>query len=317
MGIVGRFTRDKVSARIWWPFAVVLLALFVLTFPAEDRARADAPSVGADVYPVSLITEATPQEWVGYRITAGVGFGLVFVLALLSLRPSRARIGAGVKFYPESSPPSLAVNDADEAEQLRELGSTARRRVGDLQGRVTSMETEMLALEGEVQRLLSAAAEGDEEPPVSTDEPVAGGGVGLIVVPDAEDVIIELPGDGVGLPSGSEPERDAPGTAAFVASTHASSPVADEPVAPNAGSPPPGESPADMLARMVEPVGGVDVSDADRVELRARLERTAALKKPGSKERREERERMDGSVREPAPVGLVVRPTDGEHPSRS
>ena len=48
-----------------------------------------------------------------------------------------------------------------------------------------------------------------------------------------------------------------------------------------------------MLARMVDPVGGVDVTEADRVELRARLERTAALKKPGSKERREERERAE------------------------
>ena len=205
MGIVGRFTRDKVSAKIWWPFAVLLLALFVLTFLGEDRLE-DDPSVGAAEFPLSLITEATPQAWLGYQITAGVGFGLVFLLALLSLRSSRAPIGAGVKFYPESLPPSLAVIDAEEAEQLRELGTTARRRVGDLQGRVTSMETEKMALEGEVQRLLSAAEErGVVQPIPTSDEPVGLGGIGLIVVPEADDVI-ELP-DGGGNEIGPTPER--------------------------------------------------------------------------------------------------------------
>jgi hypothetical protein len=295
MGIVGRFTRDKVSAKIWWPFAVLLLALFVLTFVGEDRLG-DDPSLGAAEFPLSLITDATPHAWLGYQITAGVGFGLVFLLALLSLRSSRAPIGAGVKFYPESLPPSLAVIDAEEAEQLRELGTTARRRVGDLQGRVTSMETEKMALEGEVQRLLSAAEErGVVQPIPTSDEPVGLGGSGLIVVPEADDVI-ELPdgrGNEIGRPPEPASEQGSRDPSTFVASSVTSSPVADEPVAANVGAPPPDESPVDMLARMVDPVGGVDVTEADRVELRARLERTAALKKPGSKERREERERAE------------------------
>ena len=46
MNVIDRFTRDEVSANVWWPFAVVLLALCILTIPgqnrAEDRARADA-----------------------------------------------------------------------------------------------------------------------------------------------------------------------------------------------------------------------------------------------------------------------------------
>jgi hypothetical protein len=46
------------------------------------------------------------------------------------------------------------------------------------------------------------------------------------------------------------------------------------------------ESAADMLDRLVEPVGQHDPSD-DAGDLRARLARTAAIKKPGSKERRE------------------------------
>jgi hypothetical protein len=46
------------------------------------------------------------------------------------------------------------------------------------------------------------------------------------------------------------------------------------------------ESAADMLDRLVEPVGQHDPSE-DASDLRARLARTAAIKKPGSKERRE------------------------------
>jgi hypothetical protein len=46
MGLVDRFTRDEVSAKIWWPLALVFVVLFVLTFSAANRAaqhrRADA-----------------------------------------------------------------------------------------------------------------------------------------------------------------------------------------------------------------------------------------------------------------------------------
>jgi hypothetical protein len=38
MRFIDRFTRDEVSAKVWWPFTMVLLVLFVLTFPAEHRA---------------------------------------------------------------------------------------------------------------------------------------------------------------------------------------------------------------------------------------------------------------------------------------
>jgi len=40
MRFIDRFTLDDVSAKVWWPFAMVLLVLFVLTFPAEHRAVA-------------------------------------------------------------------------------------------------------------------------------------------------------------------------------------------------------------------------------------------------------------------------------------
>jgi hypothetical protein len=51
------------------------------------------------------------------------------------------------------------------------------------------------------------------------------------------------------------------------------------------------ESASDLLDRLVEPVGAHDPSD-DAGDLRARLARTAAIKKPGSKERREADEKQ-------------------------
>ncbi len=40
MRFIDRFTLDDVSAKVWWPFTMVLLVLFVVTFPAEHRAVA-------------------------------------------------------------------------------------------------------------------------------------------------------------------------------------------------------------------------------------------------------------------------------------
>ena len=38
MRFIDRFTLDDVSAKVWWPFAMGLLVLLVLTFPGEHRA---------------------------------------------------------------------------------------------------------------------------------------------------------------------------------------------------------------------------------------------------------------------------------------
>jgi hypothetical protein len=37
MRFIDRFTLDDVSAKVWWPFAMVLLVLFVLTFPRNTE----------------------------------------------------------------------------------------------------------------------------------------------------------------------------------------------------------------------------------------------------------------------------------------
>jgi len=38
MRFIDRFTRDDVSAKVWWPFTMLLLVALVLTFPGEHRA---------------------------------------------------------------------------------------------------------------------------------------------------------------------------------------------------------------------------------------------------------------------------------------
>jgi hypothetical protein len=38
MRFIDRFTLDDISAKVWWPFTMLLLVLVVLTFPAENRA---------------------------------------------------------------------------------------------------------------------------------------------------------------------------------------------------------------------------------------------------------------------------------------
>jgi len=58
-----------------------------------------------------------------------------------------------------------------------------------------------------------------------------------------------------------------------------------------AGSPDSDATVLDVLNRLVEPVGDPGPAGDDIGDMRARLARTAALKKPGSRERREERER--------------------------
>lgn len=66
-----------------------------------------------------------------------------------------------------------------------------------------------------------------------------------------------------------------------------------------AGSPDSDADVLDVLNRLVEPVGDPEPAGDDAGDMRARLARTAALKKPGSRERREERERGDHERSDP------------------
>ncbi len=68
-------------------------------------------------------------------------------------------------------------------------------------------------------------------------------------------------------------------------------------VAPSSARP--GDEAVDVLNRLVSPAGSPGSSTVDPGEIRAKLARTAALKKPGSRERREEQERRARSEQDP------------------
>jgi hypothetical protein len=87
----------------------------------------------------------------------------------------------------------------------------------------------------------------------------------------------------------AEPERDADAWPEVVVLPDPE--PARQPAAVAAGSPDSDADVLDVLNRLVEPVGAPDPVGDDAGDMRARLARTAALKKPGSRERREERER--------------------------
>ncbi len=275
MGPVGRFTKDRVSPAVWWPLAIVLLGLFALTFPGEQRALRGASTVGSRWF-VDL-----PQAWLWYRWAAGIAAGIVLLLALLSFRRSVARIGAGVRLYPASIPEGQVLVDAARLETLEEhedAGAHAKDRIANLERRLRESEANRLETEGELQRVLaeragskrSRAAARAEAPTEVAPEPLP-----PEPAPKGSDELIRVPE----IDPSPEPGRSPSGWPEVV--------VLPNVTAARASAPPPGESAVDMLNRMVEPVEN-PVASNDPSLLRSRLARTAALKKPGSRERRDE-----------------------------
>ena len=262
MGPVGRFTKDRVSPAVWWPLAIVLLGLFAVTFPAEEWARR-GHTLGSAWF-VDL-----PQAWVWYRWAVGIAAGIVLLLALLSLRRSVAKIGAGVPFYPSSLPEGEVLVDETLLILLQgneEGASHANDRIANLERRLRESETDRLETEGELQRLLAERAEPEPEPDRTNEaapEPLRAA-TDVVPVPDIDPQ--------------PEPQGASGWPEVVVLPTAAST---------KSASPPPGESAVDMLNRMVEPVETPAASN-DPSLLRSKLARTAALKKPGSRERRDE-----------------------------
>jgi hypothetical protein len=62
--LIDRFTRDDVSAKVWWPLAMVLVVLCIATFPAQDR---DRDRVHEDVLAqgVSIVEEVLEPAYAG------------------------------------------------------------------------------------------------------------------------------------------------------------------------------------------------------------------------------------------------------------
>src|SRR5436190_1997211 len=170
MRFIDRFTRDELSAKVWWPFTMVLLVLFVLTFPAEHRAI-DAPhrETAAAGAPAWLVAHRTPTNepgpatfysytaigpqplitsfeyrdgsltsdvrasWLGYQIAIGLGLLLAFGLSLLSMREPLAEIGTGVPFYAGSVPDDLTLMEVDRAVAIEQAGDRIKERTASLQ----------------------------------------------------------------------------------------------------------------------------------------------------------------------------------------
>lgn len=275
MGPVGRFTKDRVSPAVWWPLAIVLLGLFALTYLGEDRAlRGVGP--GTTVWFVD-----TSHAWIWYRWALGIAAGIVLLLALLSFRRSVARIGAGVPFYPSSLPAGQIAVDAQRLAQLEEReeeSAHARDRIASLERRLRESETNRRETEGELQRALAARASGRAAAEPEAAEPEAAevpASAAPKEVRDRDDDVVKVPE--------IDPPADRADTSAWpevvvlprtAASSHPSAPPADE-------------SAVDMLNRMVEPVETPQTGH-DPSLLRSKLARTAAMKKPGSRERRDE-----------------------------
>ena len=130
--------------------------------PGEPRFRvftalSSVPGTVAEIeYADDVILRATRDLWRTIQIVLGVAALLVLGLALLSMREPVAPIGAGVRFYPTSVPPGTIVLEASEAEELRQAGAYARKRIESQQERLDELEAAKLRLEGDLQRALSS-----------------------------------------------------------------------------------------------------------------------------------------------------------------
>ncbi len=262
-------------------------------------------------------------RWLAWQIALGSMGLLTLLLAALSTREPVADSGAGVKFYPTSIPLGSAVVGADDAALVQQTGFHARRRVQEMQERMEELELQKARLEGDLQRALSgrsmaapaaapaiprpAGRPSAAPPPPPAPEPPRRRKPVVVQIPEPEPVVasaptappiieqepprtIELVSETtvsdepmgsvlVPEPEPSPPPRRAPTSDRWAAST---APVVRIPEATGAGS----GSDRDVLSvleRLVEPVGAGETSEDAASDMRTRLARTAAAKKPGSR----------------------------------
>jgi len=105
----------------------------------------------------NLVLGPVRERWSAIRI-GSVPFALLLLtLWLLSLRPPLARIGFGVRLYPESVPEGQALTATDRLREVESILSEATERVGRAEARVQDSEERRRRLEGDLQRALSGA----------------------------------------------------------------------------------------------------------------------------------------------------------------
>ncbi|HEX6844510.1 MAG TPA: hypothetical protein VF235_05280, partial [Actinomycetota bacterium] len=67
-----RFTRDEVSAKVWWPFALLLIVLLVLSFPLRNSLVESARDEGtADA--VALVQQVVSPVLAGTDLSVPLG----------------------------------------------------------------------------------------------------------------------------------------------------------------------------------------------------------------------------------------------------
>jgi outer membrane biosynthesis protein TonB len=291
-----------------------------------DRAPDNAPSptlyyaystqgpqrvVAEFEYLDSELTSDVRSSWLGYQIVLGLGLLLTFALSLLSMREPKARIGTGVPFYPESLPADLSVVDSDRAVVIEHAAARIRERVGALQNALDKSEASRRRVEGQLQQALAALNTPGPRMPIPDPEPArevaprpaarepepAPPPEPIVPepIPEPEPIVpkpVPEPEPIVPAPEPvPEPEPQVEQAPAPAAAASTDGKVEPEVVVVPELQPAGKESASDLLDRLVEPVGAHDTSD-DAGDLRARLARTAAIKKPGSKERREADEKQ-------------------------
>jgi hypothetical protein len=242
---------------------------------------------------------AVQSDWFLVQLLAGALALIFLVLTILSFREPAAKIGAGVGFVAEAVPRGFAVIEEERLRAVNDVYALAQERVVRLKERLRESEQARLATEGELQRVLSkfespkrASVVGSFPAQAATPEPVA-------EEPVAEEPVAEEP-------VAEEPVAEEP---------VAEEPVAEEPVAEEPEPiviPEPEEAPAaavaasaipeivgledddeddamiarELLLRLMETEVPLADTGVDPGEIRAKLARTAARKKPGGGERR-------------------------------
>lgn len=225
-----------------------------------------------------LLLAGLHRQWFGIKVALGLAALIVLGFAGLSIREPRARIGAGVAFYPTSVPAGLAIVSQDEAIRMRQASRHATDRVDAMHERIAELETNKRHLEGELQRALSAlsAASGGRASAFLSKSAASEAAPAPMPAPAAPERVVVLPA--------SELVADDLPLTADVPETPAAQAVIRVPdLDAQDGS---DAEALEVLERLVTPVGeGAVPGLQDPGEIRARLARTAARKKPGYSER--------------------------------
>src|SRR5947199_6558640 len=123
MGLIDRFTRDEASAKIWWPLALVLVILFVLTFPGHNRA-AQQQRVDAARWTTEVVA---PEVDAAYRADISpTALAETVADAPVSLHAVRVWAGSGGSLLASTDPNdphnAAALNDDQLAEAVGQAG---------------------------------------------------------------------------------------------------------------------------------------------------------------------------------------------------